>query len=258
MGILERFKLDGKVALVTGGSRGLGLQIAQGLGEAGAVIAITARKEPGLQEARETLEAQGIRCLALRCDITRPDEVEETVARVVTELGGIDILVNNAGATWGAPLEEIPLEAWHKVINTNVNGTFYVSRAVALLMSRRGRGGRIINLASITGLRGTDPRMMDTLPYNTSKGAVVNFTRDLAAKLARHQITVNALAPGFFPTKMSSGLLAEVEERVLQATPLRRLGGERDLQGAALLLASEAGAYITGQILAVDGGMSAV
>ncbi|EKP95789.1 MULTISPECIES: SDR family oxidoreductase [Thermaerobacter] len=258
MGVLDRFRLDGKVALVTGGSRGLGLQIAQGLGEAGAAVAITARKEEGLREAEEQLRSQGIRCLALRCDVTDYDQVVATVNQVVEALGGLDILVNNAGATWGAPLFEIPLEAWDKVIRTNLHGTFYMSREAARVMVDRGRGGRIINVASVAGLRGSDPRVMQTLPYNTSKAGVINFTRDLAAKLAEYGITVNCIAPGFFPTKMTRGILAQYRPLIEQSVPLRRLGGERDLQGAVLLFASEAGSYITGQVLAIDGGITAV
>ncbi|HLH73024.1 MAG TPA: SDR family NAD(P)-dependent oxidoreductase, partial [Chloroflexota bacterium] len=158
MSVLDLLRLDGKVALITGGSRGLGLQIAEGLGEAGATVAISARREPGLAEAEEDLRSRGIRCLAATCDITDPDQVQRMVDRVIAEFGGIDILVNNAGATWGARFEEIPLEAWDKVVRTNVNGTFYVTRAVGLVMIRQGRGGRIINIASVAGLRGSDPR----------------------------------------------------------------------------------------------------
>lgn len=255
---MKLFDLTGKVAIVTGGSRGLGLQMAEALGEAGAVVAITARKEAGLLEASRHLTGQGIRCLALQCDIGDPEQVESTVDRVVSELGGIDILVNNAGATWGAPFDQIPLHAWDKVIRTNVNGTYYMSRAVALVMIRQGRGGRIINIASIAGLGGSDPRIMQTLPYNTSKGAVVNFTRDLAIKLAEHNITVNCICPGFFPTKMTAWTLEQVGDLVKERTPLRRFGSDYDLKGVTVLLASEASAFITGQIIAVDGGRSAV
>ena len=258
MNVMELLRLDGKVALVTGGSRGLGLQIAEGLGEAGASLAITARKEADLAEAEAHLRDRGVRCLAVRCDITNPDEVQAAVDRVMSEIGALDILVNNAGATWGARLEELPLEAWHKVVDTNVNGTFYVSRAAALAMIRQGRGGRIINVASIAGLRGTDPRILHTLPYNASKGAVVNFTRDLAAKLAEHEINVNCICPGFFPTKMSRVVLDRVGDLVRESVPLHRLGGPEDLKGLAVLLASPASAYITGQVIAVDGGATAI
>jgi gluconate 5-dehydrogenase len=256
--VLDQFRLDGKVAIVTGGSRGLGLQIAEGLGEAGATVAITARKEAGLREAEAHLRSRGTSCLAVQCDISEPTQVEAAVNRVVVDLGGVDILVNNAGATWGASLQELPLEAWDKVIRTNVNGTFYVSRAVALHLIRQGRGGRIVNVASIAGLRGTDPRVMQGLPYNTSKGAVVNFTRDLAVKLAEHAITVNCICPGFFPTKMTAWTIEHHGEDIKNSVPMRRFGGEDDLKGLAVLLASPASAFITGQVIAVDGGATAM
>jgi len=258
MGVLDTFRLDGKVALVTGGSRGLGLQIAEALGEVGASVAITARREPGLQEAVSHLADRDIRAVSVTCDISRNDQVEAAVNTVLERFEHIDILVNNAGATWGAPLAELPFEAWDKVVRTNVDGTYFVSRAVALHMIERGAGGRIINIASIAGLLGTDPRIMPTLPYNTSKGAVVNFTRALAATLAEHNITVNCICPGFFPTKMTAGILGQFGEEIVAATPLRRLGNAHDLQGIAVLFASEASAFITGQVIAVDGGATAI
>jgi gluconate 5-dehydrogenase len=258
MGVLDTFRLDGKVALVTGGSRGLGLQIAEALGEAGAAVAITARREPGLKEAIGHLTSKGITATSATCDISRNDQVEAAIQQVLERSGHIDVLVNNAGATWGASFEELPFEAWDKVVRTNVDGTYFVSRAVALHMIQRRAGGRIINVASIAGLRGSDPRVMPTLAYNTSKGAVVNFTRALAATLAEHHITVNCICPGFFPTKMSAGVLQVHGEEIAAATPLRRLGNERDLQGIAVLFASEASAFITGQVVAVDGGATAI
>jgi NAD(P)-dependent dehydrogenase (short-subunit alcohol dehydrogenase family) len=258
MTVLDSLRLDGKVALVTGGSRGLGLQIAQGLGEAGAAVAITARRQEGLAQACAHLEAQGIRAMSVACDISKHEDVEAAVAEVLRAWSKIDILVNNAGATWGAPFAEIPLDAWDKVIRTNVDGTFFVSRAVGLHMIERGEGGRIINIASVAGLRGSDPSVMPTLPYNTSKGAVVNFTRALAATLAEHQITVNCICPGFFPTKMSAAVIQRAGDRIIDRTPLRRIGGPEDLKGIAVLFASEASSYITGQVIAVDGGSTAI
>jgi gluconate 5-dehydrogenase len=258
MGVLDTFRLDGKVALVTGGSRGLGLQIAEALGEAGAAVAITARREPGLQQAVKHLSAKGITAMSAVCDISNNAEVEHAVSQILEAQGHIEILVNNAGATWGAPFEELPLEAWDKVVRTNVDGTYFVSRAVALQMIKRKSGGRIINIASVAGLRGTDPRMMPTLPYNTSKGAVVNFTRALAAALAEHNITVNCICPGFFPTKMTAATLDRFGQEIAAATPLRRLGNEQDLKGIAVLFASDASAFITGQVIAVDGGATAI
>jgi NAD(P)-dependent dehydrogenase (short-subunit alcohol dehydrogenase family) len=258
VGVLDTFRLDGRVALVTGGSRGLGLQIAQALGEANASVAITARREEGLIQAVQQLEAQGTRAMSTRCDISRNAEVEAAVGQVLERWGHIDILVNNAGATWGAPFEELPFEAWDKVVRTNVDGTYFVSRAVALHMIKRGQGGRIINIASVAGLRGSDPSVMPTLPYNTSKGAVVNFTRALAATLAEHKITVNCICPGFFPTRMTAATLERSGERIVAATPLRRVGSDQDLKGIAVLFASPASSFITGQVIAVDGGATAV
>jgi NAD(P)-dependent dehydrogenase (short-subunit alcohol dehydrogenase family) len=258
MGVLDTFRLDGQVALVTGGSRGLGLQIAEALGEAGAAVAITARREPELARAVAHLEARGISAMSVRCDISSNDDVEAAVGQVLERMGKIDILVNNAGATWGAPFEELPFEAWDKVIRTNVDGTYFVSRAVGLHMIKRGQGGRIINIASVAGLRGSDPSVMPTLPYNTSKGAVVNFTRALAATLAEHNITVNCICPGFFPTKMTAATLERSGERIVAATPLRRVGNDQDLKGIAVLFASPASSYITGQVIAVDGGATAI
>ena len=258
MGVLDTFRLDGKVALVTGGSRGLGLQIAEGLGEAGAAVAVTARRQGGLEEAVQHLEGRGVRAMSTVCDISQNAQVEAAVGSVLERFGHIDILVNNAGATWGAPFEELPFEAWDKVVRTNVDGTYFVSRAVGLHMIERGQGGRIINIASVAGLRGSDPSVMPTLPYNTSKGAVVNFTRALAAMLAEHQITVNCICPGFFPTRMSRVTLERSRERIIEVTPLHRVGNDQDLKGIAVLFASEASAFITGQVIAVDGGATAI
>jgi gluconate 5-dehydrogenase len=258
MGVLDTFRLDGKVALITGGSRGLGLQLAEGLGEAGAAVAITARREEGLTQALVHLGSKGIRAMSATCDISDNEQVEAAVKQILDSYEHIDILVNNAGATWGAPFEELPIAAWDKVIKVNVDGTFYVSRAVGLHMIQRRQGGRIINIASVAGLRGQDPSIMPTLPYNTSKGAVVNFTRALAATLAEHNITVNCICPGFFPTKMSAVTIERSRERIINRTPLRRIGSDQDLKGIAVLFASDASAYITGQVIAVDGGATAV
>jgi gluconate 5-dehydrogenase len=258
MGVLDTFRLDSKVALVTGGSRGLGLQIAEALGEAGAAVAITARRAEGLAQAVKHLESSGIRAMSVTCDIAHNDQVEAAVGQVIDQFGQIDVLVNNAGATWGAPFAELPFEAWDKVIRTNVDGTYFVSRAVGLHMIERGQGGRIINIASVAGLRGSDPSVMPTLPYNTSKGAVVNFTRALAATLAEHNITVNCICPGFFPTRMTAATLERSGERIIAGTPLGRIGGDQDLKGIAVLFASAASAFITGQVIAVDGGATAI
>ncbi|PTA67236.1 SDR family oxidoreductase [Deinococcus arcticus] len=258
MPLKQLFDLSGKVALVTGGSRGLGLQIAEALGEYGASVVLTARKAHELEAAAAHLRAQGMTVHVLPGDLSALETIDAAVEQLLAQVGHIDILVNNAGATWGAPTAEHPLDAWQKVMNVNVNGAFVLTQSV-LRRSMLPRGwGRIINVASVAGLRGNDPRMVPTLAYNTSKGALVNFTRALAAEFAAQGITVNSICPGYFPTRMTRGTLAYGEAAILEHTPMRRLGGDEDLKGVALLLASDAGAYITGQNIAVDGGMTAV
>jgi len=255
--IQQLFDLGGKVALVTGGSRGLGLQIAEALGEAGAKVMLTSRKAADLEQAVAELSARGIDARWVAADASQPEDIGRIVDQTLQRLGPIDILVNNAGATWGAPAEDHPLEAWDKVMNLNVRSVFLCSQAVGkACMIPRGCG-RIVNVASIAGLSGSTG--MQFIAYGTSKGAVVSFTRTLAGEWGRYGITVNALAPGFFPSRMTRGTLERVgAERLAAAAPLRRIGDDDDLKGAALLLASAAGKHITGQILAVDGGVSAV
>jgi len=255
--ISSLFDLTGKSALITGGSRGLGLQIAMGLGDAGARLLLTARKPDPLASAVKQLEARGISTECIAADASVPEQIQQVCDHAMTTLGTIDILVNNAGATWAAPAEEHSLEAWDKIMNLNVRSGFLMSQAVAnACMIKRG-DGRIINIASIAGLAGSTEAKF--IAYGTSKGAVVNFTRTLAAEWGRYGINVNALAPGFFPSKMTHGLIAQLgEDNMVSKVPLQRLGDEDDLKGAALLFASEAGKHITGQILAVDGGVSAV
>lgn len=257
MHVRALFDLSGATAFVTGGSRGLGLQMATALGEAGAALVLTARSPRDLEAAAAALRARDVRVLPVVCDVTRADDVDAGVARACEEFGGIDVLVNNAGTAWGAPAAEMPLDAWRRVIETNVTGTFLVAQAVGRAMIARGRGGRIINIASVAGLVGQDPEVLDAVGYSASKGAVIALTRDLAVKWARHGITVNAIAPGFFPTKMTRALLERRGEAVLRTIPLGRLGGEDDLKGVVVFLASRAAAFVTGQVLAVDGGATA-
>ena len=257
MNVMDLFKLDGKTAVVTGGGRGLGAQIAAGFAEAGANVVLCSRKVEACEEMAEKLKAKGVRALALECDITKPEDVENVVKKTLEEFGTIDILVNNSGATWGAPVLEMPLDAWRKVIDVNITGTFLMSQAVGGVMVKQG-SGKIINIASVAGLGGIDPRLMDTIGYNTSKGAVITFTKDLAAKWGQHNINVNAIAPGFFPTKMSKGLIERGGSGLLELTPLNRFGTEEDLKGAALFLASKASDYVTGDVIIVDGGMHAI
>ena len=256
--VQQLFDLTGKTALVTGGSRGLGLQIAEALGEAGAKVMLTARKAPELEEAAAHLQARGIDTRWIAADASQPPDIERVVRETLARQGEVDILVNNAGATWGAPAEDHPLEAWDKVMNLNIRSLFLMSQAVGKASMIPRRQGRIVNVASIAGLGGNGP-VMTTIAYNTSKGAVVNFTRALAGEWGRHGITVNALAPGMFPSKMTRGTIERVgTDRIAGSAPLQRIGDDDDLKGAALLFASAAGKHITGQILAVDGGVSAI
>ena len=255
--VQKLFDLTGQTALVTGGSRGLGLQIAEALGEAGAKILLTSRKAADLEEAAADLQAKGIDTRWVAADASDAAQVDKVVAEALQRLGAVDILVNNAGATWGAPAEDHPIEAWDKVMNLNIRSVFLMSQAVGRASMIPRRAGRIINVASIAGLSGSS--RMQYIAYGTSKGAVVNFTRTLAGEWGRHGITVNALAPGFFPSKMTAGTLKAIGAEKLGAmAPLGRIGDDDDLKGAALLFASAAGKHITGQILAVDGGVSAV
>jgi gluconate 5-dehydrogenase len=256
--IQSLFDLTGRTALVTGGSRGLGLQIAEALGEAGARVVVSARKTNELEAAVAMLQERGVQAHWIAADSSQPAQVQRLADEAIATLGHVDILVNNAGATWGAPAEDHPLDAWDKVMNLNVRAIFLLSQAVGKASMIPRRRGRIINVASIAGLSGNTGGMT-TVAYNTSKAAVLNFTRALAGEWGVHGINVNALAPGFFPSKMTAGLLAHVGVDNMRAhAPLRRLGDDEDLKGAALLLASDAGKHITGQLIAVDGGVSAV
>jgi NAD(P)-dependent dehydrogenase (short-subunit alcohol dehydrogenase family) len=250
--------LTGRSALVTGGSRGLGLQIAEALGEAGAKILLTSRKAGDLEEAAAHLQDRGIDTRWIAADASQPAEIQRVADEAMQRLGHIDILVNNAGATWGAAMEDYPLEAWDKVMNLNIRSIFLMCQAIGRLSMIPRKHGRIINVASIAGLSGArEP--VKYIAYGTSKGAVVNFTRTLAAEWGPYGINVNALAPGFFPSKMTKGLLDTLgADNMAAHAPLKRIGDDDDLKGAALLFASDAGKHITGQILAVDGGVSIV
>ncbi len=253
----ELYSLEGKVAIVTGGSRGLGLEIAEGLGEAGARIVITARREGDLLAAQEHLREMGLEVLARQGSVANPDDVEALVAAVLDRFGRIDILVNNAGATWGAPTLEMPYDRWQYVMDTNVNGTWLLSQAICRVMVRQGSGGRIINVASIAGLRGALSEALSAIGYSVSKAAIVGLTSTLAAQMAPHGIRVNAICPGFFETKMTRGLLAQYGEEIARSAPLGRIGRPGEMKGVAVFLAAPASAYVTGQVLPVDGGTTA-
>jgi NAD(P)-dependent dehydrogenase (short-subunit alcohol dehydrogenase family) len=258
MSVRKLFDLTGKTALITGGSRGLGLQIGEALGEMGAKLIITARKPDELEEARAHYAGLHIDALPLVCDLSDAKAVEPMVKKALEALERVDILVNNAGTTWGAPAEDHPLDAWQKQINLNLTGTFLVTQAVGRLTMIPRRYGRIINMASVAGLRGNPVGLLKTLGYSTTKGGVVNFTRALAGEWGEYGITVNAIAPGFFPSKMTQGALKRIADQVIAQTPLHRLGDDQDLKGLAVLLASDASRHITGQVIAVDGGATVV
>jgi gluconate 5-dehydrogenase len=253
----ELFDLTGRTAIVTGGGAGLGLQLAEALGESGAQLVLCARNEERCVGAAIRLSERGMRAIGLRCDVRDSNDVQAVVERSLAEFGQVDVLVNNAGTSWGTPPEDVSLEAWHKVIDVNLTGTFLFSQAVGQTMIERGTGGKIVNVASIAAFRGVDPADMNALPYNASKGGVVALTIDLAVKWAQHGICVNAIAPGWFPTDMSHALIERAGDSFTGRIPLRRLGGPDDLKGAVVFLASRASDYVTGVTLPVDGGLLA-
>jgi NAD(P)-dependent dehydrogenase (short-subunit alcohol dehydrogenase family) len=256
--VQQLFNLEGKTALVTGGSRGLGLQMAYALGEAGARIMLSSRKAGDLEEAVGDLQAAGIDARWFAADCAREEDIRKLADQTMERMGDVDILVNNAGAAWGAPAEDHPVEAWDKVMNLNVRGYFILSQHLAKRSMIPRKQGRIINIASIAGLGGNPPEMQ-TLAYNTSKGAVITFTEALACEWGKYGINVNAICPGFFPSRMTKGTLDRIGvEKLAENAPLRRLGDDEDLKGITLLYASDAGKHITGQWLAVDGGVSVV
>jgi NAD(P)-dependent dehydrogenase (short-subunit alcohol dehydrogenase family) len=255
MNVKQLFDLTGRVAIISGGSMGLGRQMAEGLAEMGANLVLCARKKERCQQAAEELQKLGVRTLALGCDVKNPAQIQEVVDATVSEFGRIDILINNAGTSWGAPVEEMRLEHWNKVIETNLTGTFLFSQAAGKIMIRQSRG-KIINIASVAGLRGSPPEFQ-AIGYHASKGGVITFTKDLACKWGMHNIQVNAIAPGWFPTHMSEVLIERNRDLFLKKIPLGRFGNDNDLKGAAVFLASEASGYVTGHVLIVDGGQSA-
>jgi len=258
MSVKQNLDLTGRKAIVTGSSRGLGLQIAEGLGEMGAEVLLTARKLEELEQAVAHLRSRGITASAIPSDQSKPESIADFVDAALQRLGHVDILVNNAGVNWAAPAEDYPLDAWLKLINVNLTGVFLLTQAIGKRSMIPRGSGRIIVIASIAGLRGNPPNTNKMIGYNTTKGALVNFVRTLAGEWGPYGINVNAIAPGFFPSKMTRGLLAQIEPQLKAAAPLQRLGDDEDLKGAAVLFASDAGKHITGQILAIDGGVSAV
>jgi NAD(P)-dependent dehydrogenase (short-subunit alcohol dehydrogenase family) len=257
MHVRELFDLTRRVAIITGGSLGLGRQMAEGLAEMGADLVLCARKKERCEQAADELRKLGVRVLPVACDVTKPNDIQSLVEETLNEFGRIDVLVNNAGISWGAPLEEMRLLDWSRVIETNLTGTFLCAQAVGKVMLGKHRG-KIINIASVAGLSGTPAEVLQATAYHASKGAVISFTKDLACKWARHNIQVNAVAPGWFPTHMSDWSIKNKQELLLQNIPQNRFGGKDDLKGAVVFLASDASAFVTGHVLVVDGGQSAL
>jgi NAD(P)-dependent dehydrogenase (short-subunit alcohol dehydrogenase family) len=257
MNTLDLFDLSGKVAIVTGGATGLGSQIARALADLGADIVLCARDGARCEEAAASLRELGVRAIGMACDVRDLQQIERVVSRTVDEFGRLDVLVNNSGTTWAAPPEDVPRDGWQKVLDVNLTGLFFFCQAAGRVMIEQG-SGTIVNVASITAFRGAAPEAMDAIAYNASKGGVVSLSIDLAVKWARHGVRVNVLAPGWFPTEMANELLEGAAGDLLRSRiPLGRFGGAQDLQGAAAFLASPASAFMTGQVLAVDGGQLA-
>jgi NAD(P)-dependent dehydrogenase (short-subunit alcohol dehydrogenase family) len=253
---MKLFDLSGKTAIVTGGGKGIGRQMADGLAEAGANVVVCARQADRCEEAAAELAQAGVKTLGLGCDVRDPEQVQAVVARTVADFGSVDILVNNAGVVWGATPEDMPLEGWQKVVDVNLTGVFLFSQAAGRAMIA-GDGGTIVNIASVAGLHGAPPEIVNTVVYHATKGGVIAFTRDLAWKWAQHGIRVNAIAPGWFPSDMANFVLDHAGEELVRRVPLRRFGGSEDLKGPVVFLASDAAAYVTGHTLVVDGGQSA-
>ncbi|KEZ52539.1 SDR family oxidoreductase [Metabacillus indicus] len=254
---LDLFSLKNKTAIVTGGGKGLGAQMARVLALAGANVVVCSRDLEACEKVSGELVSFGAQSLAIACDVTSQKDIQNVIDQTVAQFGTIDILINNSGTSWMAPALELPADKWDKVMNVNVRGVFLFSQAAAKVMKSQG-SGKIINIASVTGMGGTPAELMDTIAYSTSKGAVISFTKDLAVKLAPDNIQVNAIAPGFFPTKMTKTILEKENAAILKGVPARRFGTEGDLDGVILLLSGKASDYIIGQVLVVDGGITAL
>lgn len=251
--VKELFDLKGRVSVVTGGATGLGLQMATALAEAGSNVVVCSRKQENCEEAARGLEKLGVKALGMACDVTQPAQVEAVKDATLKKFGRVDVLINNSGKAWVAPPEELPLERWQQIMELNATAPFICSQVFGREMIKAKRG-KIINIASIAGLQGRNPGAYSSVVYSTSKGALVNFTRDLAVKWAQHNINVNCICPGFFVTPINEKLFAKNPEPILREIPLHRTGGENDLKGIAVLLASDASNFITGAIIPVDGG----
>ncbi|MEH7108339.1 MULTISPECIES: SDR family oxidoreductase [Bacillaceae] len=256
MQIQDLFSLKGKTAIVTGGGRGLGQQIAIAYAEAGANVVICSRNLDACEQLTAVFKEKGVRSLALKCDVSNQEDIQHVVDETLKEFGRIDILVNNSGTSWGANALEMPADKWDKVMDINLKAVFLFSQAVGKVMVEQ-RSGKMINIASIAGMGGQDASIMDAIGYSASKGGVISFTKDLAVKLAPYNVHVNAIAPGFFPTKMAKMVLDHSGKKILERTPAGRFGSDDDMKGPALFLASPASDYVFGHVLVVDGGTTA-
>ena len=261
MKIQELFSLNGKVAIVTGGGRGIGYFISKAMAESGANVVVASRKMENCQKVADEIQGLGVKALALKCDLRNEEEISSLVDATMKEFKKIDILVNNSGWGWLAPTFEYPIDKWDRVMSTNVRGPWILTQKVANLMKDSG-GGKIIFISSVMGMRGASEKTQPAIAYNTSKGALIAMTMDLAVKWAPYNIYVNAIAPGSFRTEMTSYYdmeeYRETRNIILSLTPLGRQGGEDDIKGVAVFLASDASNFITGQTITVDGGSTAL
>ncbi len=256
MHVRDLFDLTGKVAIVTGGSRGVGKEIATALGEAGAKLAITARREEWLTLTQKELEGMGIECSSVVADVSEVEGVKKMVAKTLEKWGKIDILVNNAGVVWAAPPEQMSLDKWDYVMNINARGTFICCQEVGREMIRQ-KHGNIINISSAVGVSAIDPKSGQFISYQASKAAINIMTKQLAVEWGPHNIRVNVIAPSFLSTRLTDALIARTGENMKRWIPLGRIGRPDEIRGAVVFLASEASSYVTGQILCLDGGTTA-
>ncbi len=251
------FDLKGRVVVISGASSGLGAQMAKGFAGQGADLVIMARRLEKLENLAEEIRGMGVKCLPVKCDVTKPEMVNEAAAKAEAEFGKVDVLVNCAGAAENAGVLDMTDEQWQFTIDTDMNSVFYVTRAFGNIM-KKNQYGRIINISSMYGLVGNTA--MDTIAYHTSKGGVINFTRAAAAELAKYHITCNAICPGYFETELTADTLKteEFQAYMKMTVPLGRYGVSGELNAGAIFLASDEASYVTGVVLPIDGGYTCV